>query len=167
MILPFASKKKEKYKKEPNIEKINNNQYSIKLYNKTIIFNIIEIISDKIAGRKISENENYEDRKKIILNAMGQVKENSIASVLIDDLRKSPKVDSKNIIRLALNSIGIVNQFIIDDVGAENKTDEDRDNAFDNKTRAAMLDLLNDIGFVNASGVIENKVIYSFWVYRI
>ena len=159
--------KKEKYKEEPNIEKINNNQYSIKLYNKTIIFNIIEIISDKIAGRKISENENYEDRKKIILNAMGQVKENSIAIVLIDDLRKSPKVDSKNIIRLALNSIGIVNQFIIDDVGAENKTDEDRDNAFDNKTRAAMLDLLNDIGFVNASGVIENKVIYSFWVYRI
>lgn len=159
--------KKEKYKEEPNIEKISNNQYSIKLYNKTIIFNIIEIISDKIAGRKISENENYEDRKKIILNAVGKVKENSIAIVLIDDLRKSPKVDSKNIIRLALNSIGIVNQFIIDDVGAENKTDEDRDNEFDNKTRAAMLDLLNDIGFVNASGVIEDKVIYSFWVYRI
>ncbi|WP_291734130.1 ImmA/IrrE family metallo-endopeptidase [Clostridium sp.] len=159
--------KKEKYKEEPNIEKINNNQYSIKLYNKTIIFNIIEIISDKIAGRKILGNENYEDRKKIILNAIGKRKENSIAIVLIDDLRKSPNVDSKSIIRTALNSIGIVNQFIIDDVGDENKTDEDRDNAFDNKTRAAMLDLLNDIGFVNASAVIKDKVVYSFWGYRI
>lgn len=159
--------KKEKYKEEPNIEKINNNQYSIKLYNKTIIFNIIEIISDKIAGRKILGNENYEDRKKIILNAIGRIKENSIAIVLIDDLRKSPNVDSKSIIRTALNSIGIVNQFIIDDVGDENKTDEDRDNAFDNKTRAAMLDLLNDIGFVNASAVIKDKVVYSFWGYRI
>ena len=159
--------KKEKYKEEPNIEKINNNQYSIKLYNKTIIFNIIEIISDKIAGRKILGNENYEDRKKIILNAIGKRKENSIAIVLIDDLRKSPNVDSKSIIRTALNSIGIVNQFIIDDVGDENKSDEDRDNAFDNKTRAAMLDLLNDIGFVNASAVIKDKVVYSFWGYRI
>lgn len=159
--------KQEKYKEEANVEKINDNKYKLKFYNKEIIFNIIEIIDDKIIGRKTSENESYEDRRNLIINAIGDYKENSIAIVLMEDLRSNPKVDSKNIIRIALNSIGIVNQFIIDDVENENKDEKKKDNIFDNKTRASMLDLLNDIGFVNGYGVIQDKVIYSFWCYKI
>ncbi len=153
-------------KEDPNVKKISDDKYIIKFNNKSIVFNIIEIINDIIAGRKISENESYEDRKKSILNVIGEVKENSVAIVLVDDLRKT-KVDSKNIIRLALNSIGIVNQFIIDDVETRNKTEEARDNEFDSKTRKSMLDLLNDIGFVNGLSEIKDKVMYSFWTYII
>ncbi|MDM0965167.1 ImmA/IrrE family metallo-endopeptidase [Clostridium perfringens] len=148
------------------VKKLEENKYLIKLYNKEIILNILDVINEKIVRRKTSEVETYELRKNLIEEEIKEFRENSIAIIQIEDLRGNLKFDSKSIIRKAFNSLGVLNQFITGYV-SDREPNEKSENEYLVKTHAAILDMLNDIGITNGYNSLKDKVIYSFWDYKI
>lgn len=130
--------------------KIDEATYLLHLQNKDVYLNIVEVMDKDITSRKKSENETALDRANIIKHNMGEFEDNSI--VLVELKKEHERIDSKSIVRDALNKLGVVNQFIIP-VGSTSK--------MNNKTRASLLDLFNDFGFTNANIRLNDKVIYS------
>lgn len=148
------------------VKKLEENKYLIKLYNREIVLNIFDIVNEKIVRRKTSEAETSESRRSLIEEEIKEFRENSIAIIQIEDLRRNFKFDSKSIIRKAFNSLGVINQFIIGYVSDKEPTEKNK-NEYLVKTHASILDMLNDIGVTNGYNSLKNKVIYSFWDYKI
>lgn len=148
------------------VRKLEENKYLIKLYNKEIVLNIFDVINEKIVRRKTSEAETSELRKSLIEEEIKEFRENSIAIIQIEDLRSNLNIDSKSIIRKAFNSLGVINQFITGCV-SDKEPNEKNKNEYLVKTHASILDMLNDIGVTNGYNSLKNKVIYSFWDYKI
>ena len=95
------------------------------------------------------DKEETEDRLFKINKEINFEGDFNIALVELEN--RNDSTDAKSILRNSLDKIGIINQFI-------EKKDED----ISHRVRAAVLDLLNDIGFGNANQAIkENQVIYT------
>lgn len=160
--------------------------------NRDLLLNI-HIIDDEDALDETYSTESVEERLSVIKKAIGgDFKENSMAIIELDKLDENNKsVDSKSIIRKALNSVGVVNQFInpieneavvssylstgVEIVDYDFENDEfkyeeipylqkDEDNKYCNKVRKAILDLFNDFGFTDSTFAFNEYTLYSFGV---
>ncbi|MGL4873464.1 MAG: ImmA/IrrE family metallo-endopeptidase [Clostridium sp.] len=157
--------------KNLNIEKIEKNKYKMKLQNKELIINIIDVMDESIVGRKRDENEEFSIREAQIKKYLKQGTGKNIALIQIENLNKNKlsataKFDAKKIIRDSFDSIGMVNQFIIGSI-KEYEVTEEKEKEYKSKVHESIFDLLNDIGIVNGYANIENKVIYSFIKFKI
>lgn len=104
-------------------------------------------VKDTLSPKK--DDEEIEDR---IFNIKKEINFTGDLNIALIELEKrNDNTDAKSILRDSMDKIGIINQFI-------EKKEEEKSH----RVRAAILDLLNDIGFGNANQVIKkNQVIYT------
>ena len=100
----------------------------------------------------LSPKEDKEEINDRLLKINKEIKfEEDFNIALIELENRGDSTDAKSILRNSLDKIDIINQFI-----------EKKDEEISHRVRAAILDLLNDIGFGNANQVIKDKqVIYT------
>lgn len=124
--------------------------YFFKIGNKENIQLLVRHVPS-VAGLEIkSEGETLKERLSKLLNDIGEISPTRITLALID-LENMGKYDAKLIIRNALDSYGIINQFIDSKTGINT-----------NKIASGLRDLLNDIGLGNLNQSIgQNEVIYT------
>lgn len=127
-----------------------NGSYSLELSDGKIVnLEIRKVVSTKGIEIK-SDNETADIRAEKLLEDIGYLDETKLTLAFID-LENMGKLDAKKIIRNALDSRGIINQFINGNEGIN-----------DNKICSSLRDLFNDIGFGNANQtILENEVIYT------
>ncbi|GEM_PF-3904587 len=123
--------------------------YYLQTSDKRINLTVRDISS--VVGLEIkADNETSGERLKKIIDEIGEKSPNKLTLALIE-LENMGKYDAKFIIRKALDSYGIINQFIDSKTGI---------NA--NKIASGLKDLLNDIGLGNLNQSIgEDEVIYT------
>lgn len=187
-------KEREKVLKESIVKEIDENTYETNIVDsegkvKSLLLKL-HIIDDEDALDESDSQETVEERLEVIKDAIGgEFEENSMALIELENL--DSQRDAKSIIRKALNSVGVINQFINPNedaallnfkvppnkiiVGYDFEKDELKyeecnllqdklSNSYSNKVRKAMLDMLSDFGFTDSTFAFNEYTCYSFGV---
>lgn len=148
------------FEKDKELPQNSEGMYLLELSNKTLTLRVHDIEVDEALGaRKVEGNdtETLKDRREKIERVLPKINNDSI-SIALMSVPQQGKIDAKQIIRNALDSMGIVNQNILP---PEEKA---MGQVNSNKIRTAIQDLLDDIGLANINQEIkEDEIIYTMY----